>query len=222
MRQGFRRALLVLAFLASLSRLSFADTLFVVTGSVEDRVAGGADATINLPTGVFGSGGPNDWEEGPWAIGSVESAIIGVQGQSGLSLGTWSFDGFTGSYSELYIDADAGPFTVDVEDDEITGIPVKWAGEIELYSDPDSGTLLFEIQMEGIGTASILGSESAGVFEPGAGIADLIGVGQVVYENPSIPEPNTLTLMGTGLITFVVVAGFRRRYSNALLGRHPY
>jgi hypothetical protein len=207
MRQSICHALLVLALLVPLSRSSFGDT-FAVSGYFEDFPGGGVCGDINLPSGagIFGCG-PWDWEEsGSFTDGSVHSAGIGGQ----FAEGGWSFDGFTGGIFEETFQTNVFSFTV--EDDKVTGIPVTWTGELYLFYD-STGPALFEIQMEGVGTASIggFGEFASSLY----GTADVTGVGQVVYEDPSVPEPSTLTLMGIAGIASILGMGLRRRYCNA-------
>jgi hypothetical protein len=150
-----------------------------------------------------------------WKIGSVEGGEIDVSFIAGSG---WSFDGFTGPMSSGSLHAFAGPFTV--EDDgpykgdpsaEVlaTGIPATWTGELSL--EDSLGATLFEIQMTGVGTASFAGySAFDDIFRLVYGDADVTGVGQVVYEDPSVPEPSTLTLMSIAGIASILAARFRR------------
>jgi hypothetical protein len=194
MRQGIWRALLVLGLLVPLSRLSFGDT-FAVSGFFENLV-GESWGNMSLPSCDTYGGGPWDWEE-HGTVGSDQTARIGGQVWGGSG---WSFDGFNGPLIHLTINTSLFSFTV--EDGGTTGIPVTWSGELDLLSDDE--TTLFEIAMSGVGTASIVG---VGYL---AGSADLTGVGQVVYEDPSVPEPSTLTLMGIAGIASIVARRFRR------------
>ena len=202
MRQGFFRALLVLALLVPLSRSSFGDT-FGVAGSLTD--SGDVEyGSITLPSFTFIGGSGITWAlfHNTWTIGSVEGAEIDVD----IRGGNWSFDGFTGlqDFGTFFVVTD--PFTV--EDDGATGVPSTWTGELDLSD--SFGTTLFEIQMAGTGTASFSGDAVPGGVSVVSGTADVTGVGQVIYEAPSVPEPSTLTLLGIGIATILCIR-FRRR-----------
>ena len=205
MRQGFCRVLLVLALLLSLSRASFGDT-FPVSGVLEDS-GDIMEGSITLPSCTIVGGSPAEWGEFGtlWTIGSVAAGEIDVELRS---FGGWSFDGFTGSQSFGQFLVVTGPFTV--EDDSPAGVPSTWTGELDLSD--DFGTTLFEIQMAGAGTASFSGrpGPESDEFYLIYGTADVTGVGQVVYEAPSVPEPSTLTLLGIGIATILCIR-FRRR-----------
>lgn len=214
MRQSFCRALLVLALLVPLSRSSFGDT-FAVGGTLVDS-GDIEEGFINLPSGTVNFAIAAGDFPFTWKIGSVEEgAIILVGGGSGSG---WSFDGFTGLLADgTFRAVTTEPFTV--EDYGAAGLPVTWTGELDLLT--NDGLELFEIQMAGTGTASFIGSPDVNdEVVVTTGTADVTGVGQVVYEDPSVPEPSTLTLMGIAGIASIILIGFRRRYSDAKLGHY--
>jgi hypothetical protein len=203
MRKSTWRALLILALLVPLSRLSFADDTFEVGGAF----GGSGDTTEVSISGPFtfeGSSGTwfdlygDVWTVGDYADGSFSAGL--------LDGGNWSFDGFTGltSYGSFSVVTD--PFIV--EGYGVGGVPATWTGEI--YLSDGFGTTLFEIQMAGVGTASFSGKSVPDGFFVVAGTADVTGVGQVVYEDPSVPEPSTLTLMGIAGIASILAMRFRR------------
>jgi hypothetical protein len=183
---------------------------FEVSAVIQDSEGGGAHSFITLPSCVIGTGGPFDWEENtPWTVGSNASVVITAQGESGFGLGNWSFDGFTGSFEAANLFASSGEFTVEAGSDGTIETPVTWTGDLYLYSDVAAATPLFEIQMEGVGTATITGLESDGLFYVGTGTADVTGEGQVIYEAPSVPEPSTFTLLFLGIASILAMR-FRR------------
>jgi hypothetical protein len=209
MRQGIFRALLVLALLAPLSRLSFGDTLFVVSGSLD--ASGDLETVgINSPSFTFDWTSGHDFSFGQGlTVGeyAVANFLVAVDGNCHI----YPNDPFGGYECEGLFNVVSAPFLVEASSDgglDETGIPITWTAEIDADYE---GTLLYEVDMAGVGTLTLTGAPG---ISPGGfmeiGVADnLIGVGDIS------PEPNTLTLMGTGLIAIIVVMGFRRRYSNA-------
>jgi hypothetical protein len=186
--------------------LSFGDT-FGVSGTLTD--SGDEEyGSITLPSCTIVGGAPAEWGGYgvyPWTVGSVEGTYLSVTILGG---GGWSFDGFTGPNSYGTYDVGVGPFTL--QSGGATGIPATWTGDLDL--EDTFGTTLFEIQMTGVGTASIGGFVPVpGYFFLVSGTADVTGVGQVIYEAPSVPEPSTLTLMGIAGIASIVIMLFRKK-----------
>jgi len=206
MHQGICRALLVLALLIPLSRSSFGDS-FAVSGTIfgSGDIVG---ASIALPSGTIdmGSGAWFYLYGNIWTIGDYADGSFSIGGSGG----NWSFDGFTGLLASGTFSVVTDPFIV--EGYGVGGVPATWTGEIDLSD--GFGTTLFEIQMAGVGTASYSGYSVDPPFPDGFrvvdGTADVTGVGQVVYEDPSVPEPSTLTLMGIAGIASILAMRFRR------------
>ncbi len=213
MQKSIYRALLILALLVPLSRLSFADDTFAVSGTISD--SGDVESgEIGIPyltsNGVLGG-----WEGGSgvtwgafnnlWTIGSVEGTVISLQGFSGAS---WTFEGISGGESYGTFDVSAGGCIV--EESGCAGAQGTWSGD--LYLEDDSGTTLFEIQMSGTATASFGGTyfSNLDALDLISGTADVTGGGQVVYEAPCVPEPSTLTLMMIAGIASILAKRFRR------------
>jgi hypothetical protein len=196
------RALLVLALLVPISRLSFGDS-FAVSGILIDSGDIESGSLSFASSGIAGGSGAT-WGlyNNLWTFGSIEEADFGVD----IFGGNWSFDGFTGLQSYGTFDIVTDPFTVG--DGQI---PCTWTGQIDLSD--GFGTTLFEIQMAGVGTASFSGTPGpeSDEFLVVNGTADVTGTGQIVYEDPNLlPEPSTLTLMMTAVIVSLLVLRFRR------------
>lgn len=202
MRQGIWRALLVLALLVPLSRLSFGDT-FAVSGNL-DASGDTAGGHLSGPSFTFegGSGEIYGIFGCCWIVGaSVQPSWNLILGDYGI----WTLNGLSGiganGIFDFYV---TDPFTVGSLG--ATGIPITWTGQIDLFDG-------LYIDLSGVGTASFTGrSEAPDV--PG-GIFLLNTDTDVTGEALVTPEPSTLTLMGIAGIASIVVIGFRRRYSNA-------
>jgi hypothetical protein len=214
MRQGISRTLLVLALLVPLSRLTFADDTFAVTGTLDLEYRDVVIPTITGPSftyeGFNPAGGGRQLGFG-WDIGASVQPSFMAQTEDG----DWTLDGLPGGsegFSTFTVIV-PDPFTVEYSPEfglEATDIPIIWTGEIDLYS--DDGTMLYTVYMEGVGTADFGGYPMQGdpdqIF---VDTADFSLTGGAVVT----PEPSTLTLMGIAGIALFLGIGLRRRYFNA-------
>jgi hypothetical protein len=217
MRKSTWRALLILALLVPLSRLSFADDTFAVSGiiqdsgDVEDVFMGGIpNLYVNGGTGPWGGGNQTTWGSmnAIWPLGFIGGADVDVNILGNFA--DWSFDGYTGSYSTGDFEGEAGGCVVEEDGCEGTSI-ASWTGKIDLYAD---GGPTIEILMSGGGTGSFGGTYFSGLgFDLTSGTIDATGAGEVLIdgvEQPIVPEPSTLTLMMIAAIASLLAVRFRR------------
>lgn len=215
MRKGICRALLVLALLVPLSRSSFGDSFavrgsFSDSGDVEFVSMSIPNLTFNGHLGVWGGGNQVTW--GPfnnlWPLGYIggEEVAVGIP----ENFSDWSFDGYTGSRSSGIVEGSLGGCIV--EEGGCVGVnTATWTGQIDLYA--DDGTAI-EILMSGGGTGSFGGTYFSGIgFDLISGTINATGVGRVFIngvEQPCVPEPSTLTLMGIAGVASIFAMQFRR------------
>ena len=209
MRQGICRALLVLALLVPLSRYSFGDP-FGSSGTLQASgdMEGGS---LAFPSFTFTGNSGATWAlfNNTWTVGSSVQPSFGISFSDG---GGWTLNGLSGDYSTgtFMIDA-ADPFTVEAEGSYkgapgaellATGVPITWTGEIDLFS--DNGTLLYDIDLDGVGTASFAG------YETPWGYSVVYGTANVTDDATVTPESSTLTLVGIAGIALIVGVRFRQ------------
>jgi PEP-CTERM motif len=210
MRQGICRAFLVLVLLVPFSRYSFGDPFGasgVLTASGDSE--GGS---LAFPSFTFSGNSGATWAlfGNDWTVGSSVQPSYGISFSDG---GGWSLNGLSGyeSTGTFVIDV-TDPFTVEDEGPYkgapgaellATGVPITWTGQIDLYS--DNGTLAYDIDLSGVGTASFAGYAIPGGFSVVYGTADVTDDAVVT------PEPSTLSLMGIAGIVLIVGIRFRQR-----------
>lgn len=85
-----------------------------------------------------------------------------------------------------------------------TGIPITWTGEVDLSD--GFGTTLFEIEMEGVGTASYYGTFESPIFD---GYSVVGADASLTGEAQATPEPSTITLLGIAGIASILGIRFR-------------
>jgi hypothetical protein len=209
MRQGIGRALLVLALLVPFSRFSFGDPfgasgILTASGDME----GGS---LTFPSFTFSGNSGATWAlfNNTWTVGSSVQPSYGISFSDGAG---WTFNGQSGDYSTGTFNIEAAnPFTVEADGSYrgapgaellATGVPIVWTGEIDLFS--DTGTQLFDIDLDGVGTASFAG------YETPWGYSVVYGTANVTDDATVTPESSTLTLMGIAGIAFIAGIGFRQ------------
>jgi hypothetical protein len=209
MRQGIGRALLILALLVTFSRYSFGDPF----GSSGVLTASGdmEGGSLTFPSFTFSGNSGATWAlfNNTWTVGESVQPSYGISFSDG---GAWTLDGLSGDYStgSFIIDV-TNPFTVEADGPYkgapgaellATGVPITWDGQIDLFS--DNGTLLYDIDLDGVGTASFAGYATPWGYSVDYGIAD------VTDDATITPESSTLTLVGIAGIAFIVGIGFRQ------------
>jgi hypothetical protein len=210
MRQGICRALLVLAVLVPFSRFSFGDPfgasgILTASGDME----GGS---LAFPSFTFSGNSGATWAlfNNTWTVGSSVQPSYGIS----FSGGGWTLNGLSGDYSTGTFNIQAtDPFTVGADgayrgapNAELlaTGVPITWTGEIDLFS--DNGTVLYDINLDGVGTASFAG------YETPWGYSVVYGTAYVTDDATVTPESSTLTLVGIAGIALIVGIGFRQHF----------
>lgn len=210
MRQSICRALLVLALLVPFSRYSFGDPfgasgMLTASGDME----GGS---LAFPSFTFSGNSGATWAlfNNTWTVGSSVQPSYGIS----FSGGGWNLNGLSGDYSTGTFNIQAAdPFTVGADGAYkgapgaellATGVPITWTGEIDLFS--DSGTLLYDINLDGVGTASFAG------YETPWGYSVAYGTAYVTDDATVTPESSTLTLVGVAGIALMIGMGFRQHF----------
>ena len=168
--------------------------------------------SLTFPSFTFSGGSGATWAlfNNTWTAGASVQPSYGISFSDG---GGWTLNGLSGDYStgSFLIDV-TNPFTVENEGPYTgvpgaellaTGVPITWTGQIDLFS--DNGTVLYDIDMTGVGTASFAGYSTPDGFSVVYGTADVTDDAMVT------PEPSTLTLMGTAGIALIAGIGFHRR-----------
>ncbi len=209
MRQGIGRAFLVLALLVPFSRFSFGDP-FGASGTLS--ASGDSEGgSLAFPSFTFSGSSGATWalDNNTWSVGSSVQPTYGLSFTDG---GAWTLDGLSGDYSTGSFTIDVtNPFTVEADGAYTgapgaellaSGVPITWTGQIDLFS--DSGALLYDIDLSGVGTASFAG------YETPNGYSVVYGVADVTDDAAITPESSTLTLMGIAGIAFIVGIGFRQ------------
>jgi hypothetical protein len=201
-----RRAFFALALMVTLSRPSFGNDIFPVTG----RAGGSGDITYGFIDSPFTFEGISgmwfDLYGDEWTVGSHMREGFGV---SVPSYNDWTFNGRSGQLGWGDFSILTDPFVVEAFPDgslNATGIPLTWTGEVQLLS---LDGRVMNIEMAGVGTASFSARESVEMdqFVVVGGDASLTGVGQI-----TTPEPSTLTLIAFGGIALFFGIRFRRRF----------
>jgi hypothetical protein len=210
MRQGIGRALLVLALLVPVSRYSFGDPLEAdgVLSASGDMEGG----SLAFPSFTFSGNSGATWAlfNNTWTVGESVQPTYGISFSDG---GGWTLNGLSGDYStgSFLIDV-ANPFTVGADGAYkgapgaellASAVPITWTGQIDLFS--DDGTLLFDIDVTGVGTASFAGYATPWGYSVVDATAD------VTDDAVITPEPNSLSLMGTAAIALILGLLFHRR-----------
>ena len=212
MRQGIGRALLVLALLVPLSRYSFGDP-FGASGilSASGDMEGGS---LTFPSFTFSGGSGATWAlfNNTWTAGASVQPSYGIS----FSGGGWTLDGLSGDYSTGSFAIDVtNPFTVAAEGPYAgapgaellaTGVPITWTGEVDLFA--DDGTLAYDIDLTGDGTASFAGYATPRGYSVDYGTAD------VTDDATITPEPSTLSLVGIAGIALIVGMRFRQHFKR--------
>ena len=209
MRQGTCRALLVLALLVPLSRYSFGDP-FGASGIL--KASGDTEGgSLAFPTFTFSGNSGATWAlfNNTWTVGSSVQPSYGLSFSDGSG---WTFNGQSGNYSTGTFNIQAAdPFTVGADGAYkgapgaellATGVPITWTGEIDLFS--GDGTLLYDINLDGVGTASFAG------YETPWGYSVVYGTAYVTDDATVTPESSTLTLIGIAGIAGIIGIGFRQ------------
>jgi hypothetical protein len=209
MRQGICRAFLVLILLVPFSRFSFADP-FEASGVL---TAGGdiESGSLAFPSFTFSGNSGATWAlfGNDWAIGSSVQPSYGISFSDG---GDWTLNGVSGDYStgSFIIDV-TNPFTVEADGPYrgapgaellATGVPITWTGQIDLFT--DNGTLAYDIDLTGEGTASFAGYWTPDGYSVAYGTADVTDTATIT------PEPSTLTLVGIAGIALIAGIRFRQ------------
>jgi len=209
MRQGICRALLVLALLVPLSRYSFGDP-FGSSGTLQASgdMEGGS---LAFPSFTFSGNSGATWAllNNTWAVGESVQPAYGISFSDG---GGWTLNGLSGDYSTGTFNIQAAdPFTVGADGAYkgapgaellATGVPITWTGEIDLFL--DNGTLAYDIDLTGDGTASFAG------YETPWGYSVAYGTAYVNDDATITPESSTLTLVGIAGIAFIIGIRFRQ------------
>lgn len=208
MRKSICRAFLVLALLVPFSRFSLGDPFgangtLTASGDIEEGSLAFPSFTFNGSSGATWALFGNDW-----TVGSS------VQPSYGLNLrgGGWSLDGLSGDYStgSFLIDV-SNPFTVEADGPYrgapgaellATDVPITWTGQIDLFA--DNGTLLYDIDLTGDGTASFGGYWTPWGYSVTYATADVTDDAEIT------PEPSTLSLMGIAGVALLVGVRFRQ------------
>jgi hypothetical protein len=210
MRQVICRALLVLALLVPLSRFSFGDT--VAVSGVLQASGDTEGGSLAFPSFTFSGNSGATWalSNNIWSVGSSVQPSYGISFSDG---GGWSLNGFSGNESTGTFTINvANPFTVEDEGAYpgapgaellATAVPITWTGQIDLFS--NNGTLLYNIDLDGVGTASFAGYATPWGYSVDYGTAD------VTDDAVITPESSTFTLIGISVITFLLATGIRRR-----------
>jgi len=212
MRQGTCRALLVLALLVPLSRYSFGDP-FGASGIL--KASGDTEGgSLAFPTFTFSGNSGATWAlfNNTWTVGSSVQPSYGIS----FSGGGWNLNGLSGDYSTGTFNIQAAdPFTVGADGAYkgapgaellATGVPITWTGEIDLFS--DNGTLAYDIDLAGDGTASFAG------YETPSGYSVVYGTAYVNDDATITPESGTLTLMGIAGIACIAGIRFHQRFKR--------
>jgi hypothetical protein len=213
MRQVICRALLVLALLVPFSRYSFGDP-FGASGilSASGDMEGGS---LAFPSFTFSGNSGATWalDNNTWTVGSSVQPSYGISFSDG---GGWTLNGLSGDYStgSFIIDV-TNPITVEAEGPYTgapgaellaTAVPITWTGQIDLFS--NNGTLAYDIDLTGDGTASFAGYETPWGYSVAYGTAD------VTDDATITPEPSTLTLVGIAGIALIVGIRFRQHFKR--------
>jgi len=167
--------------------------------------------SLTFPSFTFSGNSGATWAlfNNTWTVGESVQPSYGISFSDG---GAWTLDGLSGDYStgSFIIDV-TNPFTVEADGPYkgapgaellATGVPITWDGQIDLFS--DNGTLLYDIDLDGVGTASFAGYATPWGYSVDYGIAD------VTDDATITPESSTLTLVGIAGIAFIVGIGFRQ------------
>jgi hypothetical protein len=207
------RAFLVLALLVPFSRFSFGDP-FGASGTLS--ASGDSEGgSLIFPSFTFSGSSGATWAlmGNDWTVGSSVQPTYGI---SFSDSNAWTLNGLSGDYStgSFVIDV-TNPFTVEADGAYkgapgaellASAVPITWTGQIDLFS--DGGTLLYDIDLTGVGTASFGGYATPWGYSVDYATANVTDDAEIT------PEPSTLSLIGIAGIALIVGIRFRQHFKR--------